>query len=145
MDLNTDLDHLADMPDSHSSPSIDSSESPEPARTFCTHDDEDDYVHKEVISRLQKLDPAHEPRFFGGSRSVLQVNTKARKQLMQSSSGYRLIQTALDFKKQYIGQSVGDNKVANIFNPRRREEFWETSPVSHLFLTPHIHALIVYP
>ena len=135
MDLYTDLDHLADMPDSHSSPSFDSSESPEPARTFCTHDDEDDYVHKEVISRLQKLDPAHEPRFFGGSRSVL-VNTNARKHLMPSSSGYRLIQTALDFKSQYIGQSVGDNKVvkvANIFNPRRRDEFWDTSSVSHLF------------
>ena len=143
MDLNTDLDHLADMPDSHSSPSFDSSESPEPARTFRTHDDEDDYVHREVISKLQKLDLAHEPRFFGGSRSVL-VNTKARKHLMQSSSGYRLIQTALDFKSQYIGQSAGDSKVANIFNPRRRDEFWVTTPVSHLFLTTRIQAPIVY-
>ena len=145
MDLSTDLDHLADMPESHSSPSFDSSESPEPALTFCSHDEEDDYVHKEVISKLQKLDLAHEPRFFGGSRSVL-FNTKARNHLMPSSSGYRLIQTALDFKSQYIGQSAGDNevKVANIFNPRRRDEFWVTCPVSHLLLTIRIHALIVY-
>ncbi|KAF8727581.1 hypothetical protein AX14_007261 [Amanita brunnescens Koide BX004] len=108
VDLNTDLDHLVDMPESHNSPSFaSSSESPEPVGTLFRHE-EDDYVDKEVIIKLQKLDLVQEPRFFGGS------------------SGFRLIQTALDFKSQYIGQSAGE--AANIFNPRRREEFWVTFP-----------------
>jgi hypothetical protein len=138
VDLNTDLDHLVDMPESHNSPSFaSSSESPEPVGTLFRHE-EDDYVDKEVIIKLQKLDLVQEPRFFGGSRSVF-VNIKVYH--LMSSSGFRLIQTALDFKSQYIGQSAGE--AANIFNPRRREEFWVTFPVSHLFYTKFIF-LIVY-
>lgn len=81
MDLNAELDHLADMPESHSSPSFTSSESPEPSGAHVVRHDNEDCVDKGLMLKLQRLDLTQpDSRFFGGSRSV--VRCGARKNLI---------------------------------------------------------------
>jgi hypothetical protein len=138
VDLNAELDHLADIPESYSSPSFASSESPEPSGAQVVRHDNEDCVDKGLMLKLQRMDLTQpDPRFFGGSRSVLSDAGLANFSYFVFKSGFRLIQTALDFKSQYMNnrQLVGDHKITNIFNPCRRREYWVTLPVSRLLFT----------
>ena len=74
MDLNVDLDSLADAPEAHYSPSSpDSFVSVEPSRPLPRNDEEDDSESEHVAYKLKKLNLSPDPtenRFFGRSRWV---------------------------------------------------------------------------
>ncbi|KIL66457.1 hypothetical protein M378DRAFT_75140 [Amanita muscaria Koide BX008] len=116
VDLNTDLEHLVATlpPDAANSPAFpSSSESPEPSTPIPRNDEDDGTATEDtdgVTFRLHKLklDPSEHP-YFG------------------KSSGFQLIQTAIDIKREYMEYVTGESGKMP-FKARKRQEFWRLEP-----------------
>ncbi|KAK2464353.1 hypothetical protein APHAL10511_003810 [Amanita phalloides] len=103
VDLSTELDRLADMPESHGSPLSDLGASPETSEVLPqSEEEEEEDVESAITRKLQKMDMGN--RFYGKSSSA------------------RLMATAFNLKDQYVGKS------RDAFKPRKREEFWVSHP-----------------
>ena len=125
MDLNTDLERLATgtASESASNPPSENSLSSEPGTAVIPRNDEGDETvtnvdHIAFKMKNLKLDPA-EGRFFGKSRSVQAAYEAIDGSLVTQYSGFQMVQTALNLKRQ---QAQQHGKPTRSF---KRQEFWE--------------------